>query len=76
MPKERTTINIDPDLVEEVRQSGVRNMSKHIEGLLRKDLRGVEVVGKREQVKVQRLQEQLESVEREWFAYLKRCGEA
>lgn len=74
--KERTTINLDSDLLEAVRDSGVRNVSKHIENLMRRDLKGMEKVGKKESQRVQKMLAQLDEIEEEWFAYLKKTGEA
>lgn len=75
MAKERTTINLDTDLLEEVRNSGVRNISRHIETLMKRDLRGIEKVGKRESARVQKMMSELEEVEVQWHEYLKRIGE-
>lgn len=72
MGKERTTINIDEALLNEVRKSGVRNVSKYIENLMKHDLRGTEKVGKREQQRVQKMIGELDEIEEEWFRYLKK----
>lgn len=69
-----TTVNLDEALLEEVRESGVRNISKYIEGLMKKELRGVEQTGKRENARVQKMVEKLDEVENRWFDFLKREG--
>lgn len=75
MVKVRTTINIDEQLIDLVKESGVKNVSGHIEKLLRHDLKEVEKVGASELRKVDRLNEKLDEVEVEWNAYLKEQGE-
>lgn len=73
--RERTSHYLDKELVAEVQASGVRNMSAHIEKLLRQDLKQAETVGRNEIKKVLKLQEDLKGVEQEWFRYLKKIGE-
>lgn len=76
MAKERTTINLDSDLLAEVRDSGVRNVSRYIENLMKRDLRGIEKVGKAEARRVQGMLGELDKIEERWLAYLKKTGEA
>jgi hypothetical protein len=74
LPKAITTVNLDVDLIDQVRASGVRNISKHIENLMKRDLAGLTQVGKSEQRNVHKMIDQLNDVEKEWFVYLKRVG--
>lgn len=76
MAKLRTTINIEEGLIEEIRRSGVANVSRYLENLAKKDLRGVEKTGKGEKKRVQKMVEELDKVEDKWHAYLKTRGEA
>lgn len=75
MARAITTINIDEALLDEVRESGVRNVSKYIEGLMKKELRGIEQTGKREGARVQKMISQLDEIEQRWFEFLKKEGE-
>lgn len=76
MVAQRTTVNIEEGLMNKVRDSGVRNISKHIEKLLRNDLKEIEKVGAREKKRVEHMLEELDKVEVRWLQYLKRKGEA
>lgn len=67
----RTTLNLDEGLLEEVRGSGVRNVSRYVENLIKRDLRGQEKVGKAESLRVQRMLADLDDLEVEWFEFLK-----
>ena len=70
MSKKRTNTNIDEDLLQEVRDSGVRNMSAHIENLLKKDLNDLNDMGGMEKKRIVMLREKLVGISEEWEEYL------
>lgn len=72
MPKEITTINCESSLLEAVRRSGVRNMSRYVEGLMRADLKGVQKVRNVEEKRVAALREKLADIDRRWLEDRKR----
>lgn len=72
MPKEITTINCESSLLEAVRRSGVRNMSRYVEGLMRADLNTVKKVRNAEEKRVAALREKLADINRRWLEDKKR----
>lgn len=72
MAKTRTTINIQEVVLDEIRESGVRNVSQYFERLATEDLRRINKVEEQDKKQVVTLTEELESLEDEWKAYAKR----
>jgi len=70
-----TSIRIAEGLLDEVADSGVKNFSKYVEGLIKRDLRGMEKVGRQESKRVQQMIGVLDEIEVAWFKYLKEEGE-
>ena len=72
MAKKRTALNIDDDLLDRVRESGVRNFSKYVARLVEQDLRSLDGLSKSDAKKRAFLLDRLEAVREEWIRYAKK----
>lgn len=68
----KTSINLDVDLVEEVRASGVRALGRYVEGLMRADLKQMRGISESEDARIRALQQKLEDIDRRWREDVKR----
>ena len=66
MVKQRTTINIDDALLDDVHDSGVRNFSGYIVRLIKQDLKALSRMSKREAKNIHTLEEELDKIREEW----------
>lgn len=67
MSKKRTSINIDESLYDAVIDSGVRNFSTYIEGLLKVDLKSLAQADLESGRRIKKLNARLDVFEERWF---------
>lgn len=70
-----TSIRIEQSVLEEIQESGVKNVSKYFENLAKRDLRGVKKVGKRESQRVQKMLGDLDLLRNKWDELMKAKGD-
>lgn len=70
MKKVQTSINIDERLLLSVKDSGVGNVSRYVERLIKQDLQLLVLAGKRRERRLALLRERLDRWQLKWDAYV------